>query len=153
MTREEHLNQLGVRPLKWKFGVRGGFVQHEAYTCDPYEKDLLLYKIEVNNKESEDYYAYLIRESRAGTYLLAKELSLDASVVNRLKEKAEDDLYKRIVRGAEESDRRAQILKEEKEEEERYALEYAKRLLSEITSHMSKLSEIPLSETTNKEKQ
>lgn len=114
MTREEHLNQLGVRPLEWKFGVRGGFVQHEAYACDPYEKDLLLYKIEVNNKESEDYYAYLIRESRAGTYLLAKELSLDASVVNRLKEKAEDDLYKRIVRGAEEADRRAQILKEGK---------------------------------------
>lgn len=130
MTREEYLNQLGVRPLEWKFGVRGGLVQHEAYTCDPYEKDLLLYKIEVNNKESEDYYAYLIRKSRAGTYLLAKELSLDASVVNRLKEKAEDDLYKRIVRGAEEADRRAQILKEEKEEEERHALEYAKRLLS-----------------------
>lgn len=142
MTREEHLNQLGVRPLEWKFGVRGGFVQHEAYTCDPYEKDLLLYKIEVNNKESEDYYAYLIRESRAGTYLLAKELSLDASVVNRLKEKAEDDLYKRIVRGAEKADRRAQILKEEKEEEERHALEYAKRLLR-----------ILLSETTNKEEQ
>lgn len=150
MTREEHLNQLGVRPLEWKFGVRGGFVQHEAYTCDPYEKDLLLYKIEVNNKESEDYYAYLIRESRAGTYLLAKELSLDASVVNRLKEKAEDDLYKRIVRGADEADRRAQILKEEKEEEERHALEYAKRLLSEITPHMTKLFEILLSETTNK---
>lgn len=105
----------------------------------------------MNNKESEDYYAYLIRESRAGKYLLAKELSLDASVVNRLKEKAEDDLYKRIVRGAVEADRRAQILKDEKEEEERYALEYAKRLLSEITSHMSKLYEIPLSETTNKE--
>lgn len=151
MTQEEHLNQLGVRPLEWKFGVRGGFVQHEAYTYDPYEKDLLRYKIEVNNKESEDYYAYLIRESRAGKYLLAKELSLDASVVNRLKEKAEDDLYKRIVRGAVEADRRAQILKDEKEEEERYALEYAKRLLSEITSHMSKLYEIPLSETTNKE--
>lgn len=151
MTREEHLNQLGVRPLEWKFGVRGGFVQHEAYTCDPYEKDLLLYKIEVNNKESEDYYAYLIRESRAGTYLLAKELSLDASVVNRLKEKAEDDLYKRIVRGAEEADRRAQILKEEKEEEERHALEYAKRLLSVTTSLTSILSEILLSETTNKE--
>lgn len=151
MTREEYLNQLGVRPLEWKFSVRGGFVQHEAYTCDPYEKDLLLYKIEVKDTESEDYYAYLIRESRAGTYLLSKELSLDASVVNRLKEKAEDDLYKRIVRGAEEADRRAQILKEEKEEEERYALEYAKRLLLEITSHMLKLSEIPLSETTNKE--
>ena len=104
----------------------------------------------MKDTESEDYYAYLIRVSRAGTYILAKELSLDASVVNRLKEKAEDDLYKRIVRGAEESDRRAQILKEEKEEEERYALEYAKRLLSEITSHISKLSEIPLSETTNK---
>ena len=140
MTREEHLNQLGARPLEWKFGVRGGFVQHEAYACDPYEKDLLLYKIEVNNKESEDYYAYLIRDSRAGKRLLAKELSLAASVVNRLKEKAEDDLYKRIVRGAEEADRRAQILKEEKEEEERYALEYAKRLLK-----------ILLSETTNKE--
>lgn len=151
MTREEHLNQLGVRPLEWKFGVRGGFVQHEAYACDPYEKDLLLYKIEVNNKESEDYYAYLIRESRAGTYLLAKELSLDASVVNRLKEKAEDDLYKRIVRGAEEADRRAQILKEEKEEEERHALEYAKRLLSEIISHTFKLPESLLLETTNKE--
>lgn len=153
MTREEHLNQLGVRPLEWKFGVRGGFVQHEAYTFDPYEKDLLLYKIEVNNKESEDYYAYLIRESRAGTYLLAKELSLDASVVNRLKEKAEDDLYKRIVRGAEESDRRAQIIKDEKEEEERYALEYAKILISEITPHISKLYEALLSETTNKEEQ
>lgn len=151
MTREEHLNQLGVRPLEWKFGVRGGFVQHEAYACDPYEKDLLLYKIEVNNKESEDYYAYLIRESRAGTYLLAKELSLDASVVNRLKEKAEDDLYKRIVRGAEEADRRAQILKEGKGEEEHYALEYAKRLLSVTTSLTSILSEILLSETTNKE--
>lgn len=151
MTREEHLNQLGVRPLEWKFGVRGGFVQHEAYACDPYEKDLLLYKIEVNNKESEDYYAYLIRESRAGTYLLAKELSLDASVVNRLKEKAEDDLYKRIVRGAEEADRRAQILKEEKGEEERYALEYAKRLLSVTTSLTSILSEILLSEITNQE--
>lgn len=151
MTREEHLNQLGVRPLEWKFGVRCGFVQHEAYACDPYEKDLLLYKIEVNNKESEDYYAYLIRESRAGTYLLAKELSLDASVVNRLKEKAEDDLYKRIVRGAEEADRRAQILKEEKEEEERHALEYAKRLLSEIISHTFKLPESLLLETTNKE--
>lgn len=150
MTREEHLNQLGVRPLEWKFGVRGGFVQHEAYACDPYDKDLLLYKIEVNNKESEDYYAYLVRESRAGTYILAKELSLDASVVNRLKEKAEDDLYKRIVRGAEEADRRAQILKEEKGEEERYALECAKRLLSEITPHMVKLFETLLSETTNK---
>lgn len=105
----------------------------------------------MNNKESEDYYAYLIRESRTGTYLLAKELSLDASVVNRLKEKAEDDLYKRIVRGAEEADRRAQILKEEKEEEERHALEYAKRLLSVTTSLTSILSEILLSETTNKE--
>ena len=153
MTREEKLNALGVKSLEWKFSVRGGFVQHKAYTYDPYEKDLLQYKIEVKNTESEDYYAYLIRESRAGTRLLAKELSLDASVVNRLKEKAEDDLYKRIVRGAQESDRRAQILKDEKEEEERYALEYAKRLLSEITSHMSKLSEIPLSETTNKEEQ
>lgn len=146
MTREEKLKALGAKPLEWKFSTRGGFVQHEAYTCDPYEKDLLLYKIEVKDTESEDYYAYLIRVSRAGTYILAKELSLDASVVNRLKEKAEDDLYKRIVRGAAEADRRAQILKEEKEEEERYALEYAKRLLSEITSHMSKLSE-----TTNKE--
>lgn len=150
MTREEHLNQLGVRPLEWKFGVRGGFVQHEAYACDPYEKDLLLYKIEVNNKESEDYYAYLIRESMAGTYLLAKELSLDASVVNRLKEKAEDDLYKRIVRGAEEADRRAQILKEEKEDE-RHMLECAKRLLSEIISHTFKHPESLLLETTNKE--
>lgn len=150
MTREEKLKALGVKSLEWKFSVRGGFVQHKAYTYDPYEKDLLLYKIEVKDTESEDYYAYLIRNSRAGTYLLARELSLDASVVNRLKEKAEDDLYKRIVRGAEESDRRAQILKEEKEEEERHALEYAKRLLSEITSHMSKLYEIPLSETTNK---
>lgn len=134
MTREEYLNQLGVRPLKWKFGVRGGFVQHEAYTCDPYEKDLLLYKIEVNNKESEDYYAYLTLDSRAGKRLLAKELSLDASVVNRLKEKAEDDLYKRIARGAYESDRRAQILKKEKEEKERYALEFAKILLRIIQS-------------------
>ena len=151
MTREEYLNQLGVRPLEWKFSGRGGFAHHEAYTYDPYEKDILLYKIEVKNTESEDYYAYLIRNSRAGTYLLAKEFSLDASVVNRLKEKAEDDLYKRIVRGAEEADRRAQILKEEKEEEERYALEYAKRLLSEITPHMTKLFEILLSETTNKE--
>lgn len=151
MTREEHLNQLGIRPLEWKFSVRGGFVHHEAYAYDPYEKDILLYEIEVKDTESEEYYAYLIRNSRAGTYLLAKELSLDASVVNRLKEKAEDDLYKRIVRGAAEADRRAKILKEEKEEEERYALEYAKRLLSEITSHMSKLFEIPLSETTNKE--
>lgn len=142
MTREEYLNQLGVRPLEWKFSVRGGFVQYEAYTCDPWEKDILLYKIEVKNTESEDYYAYLTRNSRAGTYLLAKELSLDASVFNRLKEKAEDDLYKRIVRGAEEADRRAQILKDEKEEEERYALEYAKILLK-----------ILLSETTNKEKQ
>lgn len=153
MTREEYLNQLGVKPLEWKFSVRGGFVQYEAYTCDLYDKDLLRYKIEVKDTESEDYYAYLILDSRAGTYLLAKELSLDASVVNRLKEKAEDDLYKRIVRGAQESDRRAQILKDEKEEEERYALEYAKRLLSEITSHISKLYEIPLSETTNKEAQ
>ena len=153
MTIGEELKELGVKPLEWRFSVRGGFVQYKAYTYDPYEKDLLLYKIEVNNTESEDYYAYLRRESRAGTYLLAKELSLDASVVNRLKEKAEDDLYKRIVRGAVESDRRAQILKDEKEEEERYALEFAKRLLSEITSHMSKLSEIPLSETTNKEEQ
>lgn len=142
MTREEHLNQLGVRPLEWKFSGRGGFAHHEAWTYDPYEKDILLYKIEVNNKESEDYYAYLIRESRAGTYLLAKELSLDASVVNRLKEKAEDDLYKRIVRGAARADMRAQILKDEKEEEERHALEYAKRLLR-----------ILLSETTNKEEQ
>lgn len=150
MTREEKLKELGVKPLEWKFSVRGGFVQYKAYTYDPYEKDLLRYKIEVNNTESEDYYAYLRCESRAGTYLLAKELSLDASVVNRLKEKAEDDLYKRIVRCAEESDRRAQILKEEKEEEERRTLEYAKRLLSEITSHISKLFEIPLSETTNK---
>ena len=142
MTREEKLKALGVKSLEWKFSVRGGFVQHKAYTYDPYEKDLLQYKIEVKNTESEDYYAYLTRNSRAGTYLLDKELSLDASVVNRLKEKAEDDLYKRIVRGAEEADRRAQILKDEKEEEERYALEYAKRLLK-----------ILLSETTNKEKQ
>ena len=147
------MKALGVKPLGWKFSVSGGFVQHKAYTYDPYEKDLLLYKIEVKDTESEDYYAYLILDSRAGKRILAKELSLDASVVNRLKEKAEDDLYKRIVRGAQESDRRAQILKDEKEEEERYALEYAKRLLSEITLHMSKLSEIPLSETTNKEEQ
>lgn len=151
MTREEKLNALGVKPLGWKFSVRGGFVQHKAYTYDPYEKDLLRYKIEVKDTESEDYYAYLICESRAGTYLLAKELSLDASVVNRLKEKAEDDLYKRIVRGAEEADRRAQILKEEKEEEERHALEYAKRLRSVTTSLTSILSEILLSGTTNKE--
>lgn len=150
MTREEHLNQLGVRPLEWKFGVCGGFVQHEAYTCDPYEKDLLLYKIEVNNKESEDYYAYLILDSRAGKRLLAKELSLDASAVRKMKEKAEDDFYNRIVRGAVESERRAKILKDEKEEQERYALECAKRLLSETISHMFKLSEIPLSETTDK---
>lgn len=150
MTREEYLNQLGVKSLEWKFGVRGGFVQHKAYTYDPYEKDLLLYKIEVNDTESEDYYAYLILDSRAGKRILAKELSLDASVVNRLKEKAEDDLYKRIVRGVEEADRRAQILKEEKEEEERHTLEYAKRLLSEITPHMVKLFETLLSETTNK---
>lgn len=149
MTREEKLKELGVKPLEWKFSVRGGFVQHKAYTYDPYEKDLLLYKIEVNNTESEDYYAYLRRESRAGTYLLGKVLSLDASAVKELKEKAEDDLYKVIVRGAEESDRRAQILKD-KEEEERHTLEYAKRLLSEITPHMSKLFEILLSETTNK---
>ena len=142
MTREEHLNQLGVRPLEWRFGVRGGFVQHEAYTCDPYEKDILLYKIEVNNKESEDYYAYLILDSRAGKRLLAKELSLDASAVRKMKEKAEDDFYNRIVRGAVESERRAKILKDEKEEQERYALECAKRLLK-----------ILLSETTNKEKQ
>lgn len=151
MTREEKLKALGVKSLEWKFGVRGGFAHHEAYTYDPYEKDLLLYKVEVNNKESEDYYAYLILDSRAGKRLLAKELSLDASVVNRLKEKAEDDLYKRIVRGAAESDRRAQILKDEKEEQERYALEYAKRLLSEIISQTFKLYESPLSETTNKE--
>lgn len=104
----------------------------------------------MNNTESEDYYAYLRRESRAGTYLLGKVLSLDASAVKELKEKAEDDLYKGIVRGAEESDRRAQILKDKKEEEERHRLEYAKRLLSEITPHMSKLYEILLSETTNK---
>lgn len=151
MTREEHLNQLGVKSLEWKFSVRGGFVQHKAYTYDPYEKDLLRYKIEVKDTESEDYYAYLTLDSRAGKRLLGKELSLDASVVNRLKEKAEDDLYKRIVRGAQEADRRAQILKEEKEEEERHALEFSKRLLSEITSHMSRLYEIPLSGTTNKE--
>lgn len=129
MTREEYMNQLGVRPLEWKFSGRGGFAHHEAYTYDPYEKDILLYKIEVKNTESEDYYAYLILDSRAGTRLLANELSLDASVVNRLKEKAEDDLYKRIVRGAQESDRRAQILKDKKEEQERYALELAKILL------------------------
>lgn len=153
MTREEKLNALGVKPLGWKFSVRGGFVQHKAYTYDPYEKDLLRYKIEVKDTESEDYYAYLIRESRAGTYLLAKELSLDASAVRKLKEKAEDDLYKRIVRGAEEADRKAQILKEEKEEEERHALECAKILLSEITPHMVKLYETLLSETTNKEEQ
>nr|DAX46149.1 MAG TPA: hypothetical protein [Caudoviricetes sp.] len=153
MTREEKLNALGVKPLGWKFSVCGGFVQHKAYTYDPYEKDLLRYKIEVKDTESEDYYAYLIRESRAGTYLLAKELSLDASVVNRLKEKAEDDLYKRIVRGAEEADRRAQILKDKKEEEERHTLECAKRLISEITPHISKLYETLLSETTNKEEQ
>lgn len=150
MTREEYLNQLGVKSLEWKFSGRGGFTHHEAWTYDPYEKDILLYKIEVKDTESEDYYAYLILDSRAGKRLLAKELSLDASVVNRLKEKAEDDLYKRIVRGAEEADRRAQILKDEKEEQERYALECAKRLLSEIISHMFKLSEIPLSETTDK---
>ncbi len=77
-------------------------------------------------------------------------LSLDASAVKELKEKAEDDFYNHIVRGAEESDRRAQILKDEKEEEERRTLEFAKRLLSEITPHMSKLFEILLSETTNK---
>lgn len=153
MTREEHLNQLGVRPLEWKFGVRGGFVQHKAYTYDPYEKDLLLYKIEVKDTESEDYYAYLIRDSRAGAYLLAKELSLDASAVRKLKEKAEDDFYNRIVRGAEESERRAQILKDKKEEEEQHTLECAKRLLSEITTHMVKLFETLLSETTNKEEQ
>lgn len=146
MTREEKLKALGVKPLEWKFSVRGGFVQYKAYAYDPYEKDLLRYKIEVNNTESEDYYAYLRRESRAGTYLLGKVLSLDASAVKELKEKAEDDFYNHIVRGAEESDRRAQILKEE----ERHTLEYAKRLLSEITPHMSKLFEILLSETTNK---
>lgn len=150
MTREEKLKALGVKPLEWKFSVRGGFVQYKAYTYDPYEKDLLRYKIEVNNTESEDYYAYLRRESRAGTYLLGKVLSLDASAVKELKEKAEDDLYKRIVRGSEESDRRAQILKDKKEEEERHTLEFAKRLLSEITPHMVKLYEILLSETTNK---
>ena len=149
MTREEKLKELGVKPLEWKFSVRGGFVQHKAYAYDPYEKDLLRYKIEVNNTESEDYYAYLRRESRAGTYLLGKVLSLDASAVKEMKEKAEDDFYNRIVRGAEESDRRAQILKDKKEEE-RNTLEYAKRLLSEITTHIFELYEIRLSETTNK---
>ena len=145
------MKALGVKPLEWKFSVRGGFVQYEAYTCDLYDKDLLLYKIEVKNTESEDYYAYLIRNSRAGTYLLAKELSLDASAVNKLKEKAEDDLYKRIVKGAARADERAQILKKEKEEEERHTLEYTKRLLSEIISHTLKLTESLLLETTNKE--
>lgn len=150
MTREEKLKELGVKPLEWKFSIRGGFVQHKAYTYDPYEKDILQYKIEVNNTESEDYYAYLRRESRAGTYLLGKVLSLDASAVREMKEKAEDDFYNCIVRGAEESDRRAQFLKDKKEEEERHMLEFAKRLLSEITPHMVKLYETLLSETTNK---
>ena len=150
MTREEHLKQLGVRPLEWKFSGRGGFAQHKAWTYNPYENDILLYKIEVKNTGSEDYYAYLTRYSRAGTYLLGKELSLDASAVNRLKEKAEDDLYKRIVRGTEEADERAKILKKKKEEEERHTLEYTKRLLSEIISHTLKLTESLLSETTDK---